>query len=112
MSVVCYTMRDVRRGIVILAALALSAPVWSEPAAAKIQCKGNFQVTTQGLIATPYCEEERIARIARSYGWNGTASQVHNNPNTKVYLCQRFGGDNRLKGSCGAYSERPWIPGR
>jgi hypothetical protein len=104
-------MRDVRRGFVVLAALALLA-VGSELAAAKIQCQGNFQVTTQGLIATPYCEEEQIARVARSYGWKGTASQVHNNPNTKVYLCQRFGGDNRLKGSCGAYSERPWIPGR
>ena len=84
----------------------------AEPAAAKIQCKGNFQVTGQGLIATPYCEEEQIARVARSYGWNGTASEVHNNPNTKVYLCQRFGRDNRLKGSCGAYGEVPWVSGR
>lgn len=96
----------------VLAAVVLVALAWSAPAAAKIQCKGNFQVTTQGLIATPYCEEEQIARVARSYGWNGTASQVHNNPNTKVYLCQRYGRDNRLKGSCGAYSEEPWVPGR
>jgi hypothetical protein len=39
--------------------------VWSERAAAKIQCKGNFQVAEQALIATPYCEEEQIARVAR-----------------------------------------------
>ena len=41
-----------------------AAPAWPEPAAAKIQCKGNFQITEQGLIATPYCEEEQIARVA------------------------------------------------
>jgi hypothetical protein len=108
-------MRNAKKGFVILAAMALMAlmaPMWPEPAVAKIQCKGNFQVTKHGLIATPYCEEEQIARVARSYGWNGTASEVHNNPNTKVYLCQRFGRDNRLKGSCGAYGEVPWVPGR
>jgi hypothetical protein len=105
-------MRDARRGFVILAAAALLALAWSAPASARIQCKGNFQVTQQGLIATPYCEEEQIARVARSYGWRGTAAEVQNNPNTKVYLCQRFGGDNRLKGSCGAYGEVPWVPGR
>lgn len=104
-------MRSAERGFVILAATALLT-MGSAPAVAKIQCKGNFQVTKHGLIATPYCEEEQIARVARSYGWNGTAAEVHNNPNTKVYLCQRFGRDNRLKGSCGAYSEEPWMPGR
>jgi len=67
----------------ILAAMALLASAWSEPAAAKIQCKDNLQVTTQGLIATPYCEGEKIARVARSCGWRGTVSQVHNNPNTR-----------------------------
>ena len=44
---------------------------------AKIQCRGNFQVTKYGLIATPYCEEEQIAFVARSYGSKVTAAQVH-----------------------------------
>jgi hypothetical protein len=75
-----------------------------EPAAAKIKCKGIFQVTSQGLIATPYCEEEEIARVAQSYGWKVTAAQIHNNPLKKVYVCQALGRDVRLKGACGAYS--------
>jgi hypothetical protein len=81
------------------------------PAAAKIQCRDNFQVTKYGLISTPYCEELQIARVARSYGFNVSDAEVRNNPNTKVYLCQVIGNDNRLKGSCGAYSEPrggPW----
>lgn len=77
-----------------------------EPAEARIKCQGNFQVTKHGLIATPYCEEAQIARVARSYGEKVTAAEVRNNPNKKVYLCRRFGGDNRLKGSCAGYGPR------
>ena len=74
------------------------------PTAARIQCQGNFQVSKYGLIATPYCEEEQIARVARSYGWKVTASEVHKNPLKKVYICQILGGDIRLKGSCASYA--------
>ncbi|HXV25601.1 MAG TPA: hypothetical protein VED46_15255 [Alphaproteobacteria bacterium] len=63
----------------------------------------NFQVSKYGLIATPYCQEENIARVARSYGMNVTGAQVRNDPLKKVYLCQIIGNDNRLKGACGAY---------
>jgi hypothetical protein len=74
------------------------------PAAARIECRGNFQVTKYGLISTPYCEETQIARVARSYGARVSDAEVRNNPLTKVYLCQIYGYDTRLKGSCGAYS--------
>ena len=72
--------------------------------AAKIKCKGIFQVTKNGLISTPYCQEEEIARVARSYGWKVTAAQVRNDPLKKVYICRALGNDNRLKGACGAYA--------
>ena len=57
------------------------------PASAKIQCQGNFQITKHGPIATPYCEEEQIAKVARAYGENVTAAEVRKNPLKKVYLC-------------------------
>ncbi|MBM3545122.1 MAG: hypothetical protein FJX44_11610 [Alphaproteobacteria bacterium] len=78
--------------------------VASQPAEARIQCKGNYQVTKYGLIATPYCQEGQIAAVARSYGVRVTDEQVRNDPLTKVNLCYRFGGDVRLKGACGAYA--------
>ena len=71
---------------------------------AKIQCEGNFQMSKYGPIATPYCEEEQIAKVARAYGSKVTGSQVRNDPLTKVYLCQLYGHDVRLKGSCAGYS--------
>ncbi|MGI8725582.1 MAG: hypothetical protein ACR2J1_09605 [Methyloceanibacter sp.] len=74
------------------------------PASAKIRCEGNFQMTKNGPIATPYCEEEQIAKVARSFGAKVTAAEVHKNPLKKVYLCQVYGKDVRLKGSCAGYS--------
>ncbi len=91
-------------GPATLAAAAILAVSLASPAAAKIMCKGNFQVTKYGLLATPYCQEGEIARVARSYGANVTDAEVRKNPLTKVYLCQIYGGDSRLKGSCGAYA--------
>ena len=94
--------RILQVGLAGCAAVALTAML-TEPSEARIQCRGNFQVTKYGLLATPYCEEEQIAFVARSYGSKVTAAQVHNDPLTKVYLCQTIGYDSRLKGSCAGY---------
>ncbi len=97
-------------GSATLAAAAVLAVSFASPAAARIQCQGSFQVTKYGLISTPYCEEAQIARVARSYGANVSDAEVRNNALTKVYLCQVYGRDTRLKGSCGAYA--PEVYGR
>ena len=102
--------RQILSGSGILLVAALLATAAAAPASARIQCQGNFQVTKNGLIATPYCEEENIARVAQSYGARVTGAEVRNNPLEKVYLCQVYGGDTRLKGACGAYS--PDLYGR
>ena len=97
-------------GFATIAVTALLA-VGASPAEAHIEYRGNFQVTKKdGLIATPYCEEENIARVAQSYGIRVTPEEVHRNALTKVYLCQPIGDDSRLKGSCGAYA--PDVYGR
>jgi hypothetical protein len=81
-------LRNTRR----TALLALTA---ASPAEARIECRGNFQVTKYDLISTPYCEEEEIARVARSYGHRVSGAEVRNNPLKKVYLCQIIGDDVR-----------------
>lgn len=102
-------MQNIRRyaragfAIVVLAAIAT-------PAQARILCQGNFQVGPYGLIATPYCEEEEIARVAQSRGFKVSAQEVHSNPLKKVYLCQVIGFDNRLKGSCAGYGPDSYGP--
>jgi hypothetical protein len=88
-------------GSAVIALLAVAHPT---SLVARVQCQGDFQVTNHGLIATPYCEEQNIAVVAQSYGWQVTPAQVRNNPLKKVYICQVLGRDVRLKGSCAGYS--------
>ena len=101
-----------KTGAAALAVTALLAVALAAPAAARIECQGNFQITKYGPIATPYCEEEQIAYVAQSYGWKVTAAEVHNDPLKKVYLCQVIGYDNRLKGSCAGYGPENYGPVR
>ena len=96
--------RHVLSGSATLAVTVLLTIAAASPAAARIECRGNFQVTKYGLISTPYCEEEQIARVAQSYGHKVTGAEVRNNALTKVYLCQVYGYDTRLKGSCAGYA--------
>jgi hypothetical protein len=91
-------------GLACLAGAVLLAVVASTPAEARIQCQGNYQVTKHGLISTPYCEDNQIALVARSYGWRVTPAEIRANPLTKVRICQILGGDIRLKGSCAGYA--------
>jgi len=86
----------------LAAVILLGSTVSLQPAAARIQCQGEFQVTQYGLIATPYCGDEVIARVARSYGWR-EADTVGTNPLSKVYICQTLGWDYRLQSPCGGY---------
>lgn len=91
-------------GSATLGLVALVTAVAVMPAEARIECRGNFQVTKYGLISTPYCEEENIARVARTSGFKVSGAEVRKDPLKKVYLCQIIGGDVRLKGSCTGYS--------
>jgi hypothetical protein len=101
---------SLRIGLFMLGGMIGMAAV-ADPASAKIECRGNFQVSKHGLIATPYCEEEQIARVARSYGWKTTAREIHTNPQKKVYTCQVLGHDSRLKGSCAGYGPEAYGAG-
>jgi hypothetical protein len=98
--------------LVIVVIVALLAVASLKPADARVRCQGNFQISKYGPIATPYCEEEQIAIVAQSYGWHVSASDIHNNPLRKVYVCQILGGDVRLKGSCAGYGPDAYAPGR
>jgi hypothetical protein len=76
----------------------------ASPAFSKIECRGTSQITSQGPITTPYCQDEEIARVARTYGIKVTGAEIRNEPLRKVYVCQRIGSDVRIKGACGSYA--------
>ena len=96
--------RTLHMGFASFATVALLTTASPQPAAARIPCDGEFQITKYGLIATPYCGDQVIARVANSYGWRDSAAQVGSNPLAKVYICQTLGTDWRLQGPCAGYT--------
>ena len=86
-----------------LAEAAVSAALlagFAEPAAARIVCKGGYQLVNGSLIATPYCQDALVGQVARENGLKVSDSEVMNNPNLKRNVCQFVGRDIRLTTAC------------
>lgn len=78
----------------------------------KIKCKDHYQLVQGNWISTTPCEEEYIAKVARSYGYKVSVNQIRNNPNKKAYVCQQLGHDTRISNICGAYGDQDRSFGR
>lgn len=72
----------------------------STPAGAAIKCSEGYQIVNGSPIATPYCQDNLVAQVAREYGFKASESAVRNNPNVKRELCRYVGRDNRLTTAC------------
>lgn len=96
--------RGYRRGAAVCAALAaLAAPfalLGSAPADARIKCVDGNQIVSGSPIATPYCQDELVAKVAREHGMKVSAASIRNNPNLKRNVCQLVGRDNRIYIAC------------
>lgn len=78
----------------------------------KIKCKDHYQLVQGNWISTTPCEEEYIAKVARSYGYKVTVRQIRSNPNKKAYICEQLGHDTRISNICGAYGDQQPSFGR
>lgn len=75
------------------------APV-AGPAEAAIRCEGGFQIVQGNRLATPYCQDDQLAKVAREYGMRASASAIRNNPNYKREVCRLVGRDIRVQLTC------------
>lgn len=82
--------------LLALGAFSLSAA----PASAKITCNGEYQVVGGTEIATPYCSDHHLAKVAPKYGSRVTGREVRNNPITKDRVCGFVGADPSVSGIC------------
>jgi len=82
------------------AAVALGLAGGAGPADARIKCVDGFQIVSGSPIATPYCQDELVAVVAREYGMKVSAAAIRNNPNLKRNVCQHVGRDNRIYIAC------------
>jgi hypothetical protein len=95
--------KHMTRGMVrLIWAIAAPAIMATSPAAA-IVCDGPYQVINGSPHATPYCQDNYLAQVARSYGMRTSESAVRNNPGIKDDLCRVIGYDNRVSDICGYY---------
>lgn len=70
------------------------------PASAGIRCFDGNQLVNGSLIATPYCQDELVFKVARLYGVKTSAAEIRNNPNHKRNVCQFVGRDIRIYQAC------------
>lgn len=83
------------------------------PAFAGIKCVNGMQVIGDKLHATPFCQDNYLARIARSRGINVSNAEIRNNPNKKRDVCDFIGQDIRISHICdGARTPLPGFGGR
>lgn len=83
----------------VLAAVSFSAVA----AHSAIRCDGPYQIIRGDKLATPWCQDNYLAAVARSYGMRVSDSAIRNNPNTKERACRFVGADIRVKDICHGY---------
>ena len=93
------TKGNLLAGLVAVLAMAISAEAY-----AGIKCSGRYQVVSgHGHLATPYCADEYLARVARGYGTRVSGSAIRRNPSRKEEICQFIGHDSRVADICSKY---------
>ncbi len=84
----------------------------SKPAEARgIKCINGYQVVKGARLATPYCQDNLLAEVAREYGSRVSAKTIRNNPNEKRNVCRLIGQDIRVKHNCDMILPTPSIGG-
>ncbi len=86
---------------------AIAAIIVATPASA-IDCVRGYQRVQGNLIATPYCQDQQLAQVARGYGIRASAAKIRNNPNYKKEICRTVWTDNRVQITC----ENAGVPER
>lgn len=75
-------------------AIALAAP------AQAIECVNGYQRVQGNLIATPYCQDQYLAEVARERGFDATGAKIRSNPQYKKELCRYVSTDIRVQTTC------------
>ena len=70
---------------------------------ARIVCDGDFQAVHGLAVATPYCREQNLARVARGYGMRVSAESIRYSESAKADICRAIGHDNRVREICAPY---------
>lgn len=98
----CGKERNIRKLLAAVPVLALVSIAGASNADA-IECRDDYQVVQGQLLATPYCADGYLAKVARGYGVRVSAREIRNNPNKKAEVCRFMGHDTRISHICQQY---------
>ena len=87
----------------VLAAVLVALSAGS--AQARIACDGSFQIVQGQPISTPYCRDQTLARVARSYGMRVSDAAIRNSESVKGQVCRTIGHDLRVREVCQPYRD-------
>jgi hypothetical protein len=82
----------------VIITIAVAGPALE--AQARIICRDGFQKVNGQEISTPYCRDEYLAAVARSYGSRVSGKDVRNSASLKYELCRFIGHDIRVQDHC------------
>ncbi len=85
------------------AVLASAGCLAGQSAEAKIRCNGPFQIVGDKELATPYCADAYLARIAGEYGLQVSAKQMREDFGRKQEVCRLVGQDIRVREYCAQF---------
>ena len=89
-----------------IAMAALSGAVLFTGPAHAIECEQEYQRVSGNLIATPYCQDGYLARVAADFGMKAPADKIRNNPSYKREVCRLVGQDIRVQSICDSEAPR------
>lgn len=85
--------------------LTLIPPLIATAAPAEIICQDSYQLVNDSWLATPYCEDNYLARVGHDYGDYASAYEIRNNPSTKEEVCRLVGNDIRVDDICSPFMD-------
>ena len=88
---------------VLVLAACVASPAGAPSAVAAIACRDGNQLVAGNEISTPYCQDELLAEVARSYGMKASGHAVRQNPNYKAEICRFIGRDYRAQQACAGF---------
>jgi hypothetical protein len=72
-------------------------------AQARMLCDGDYQLVAGLPVATPYCRELNLARVAHSYGIRVPVEAIRYSQSARSDVCRAIGSDNRVQEICAPY---------
>ena len=87
-------------GTARLCLMAVAVLAAATSSARAIDCDEDYQIVQGRPVSTPYCRDNYLAPVARTYGYKVSDRTIRNNPSRKAEICRFIGSDIRVRTAC------------